>query len=364
MDARDLLIEKLDPNLAVENTVNEPDIVYYDVRRDPFALYGLYNPRTETDFKRMPDEVAQGVNPAVAQLYLQTSGGRVRFSTDSQYVAIYAVMPYISRMPHMALSGSAGFDLYVDDGNGNSRFRGAFMPSRHVQNGYQAIVRFESRKLRHLTLNLPTYSQVRSLLIGLQQDATVGKGARYTNELPVVFYGSSITQGGCCSRPGNIYQNVISRRLNLDYLNLGFSGGAKGEDVMIDYLASLEMSAFVCDYDHNVNDPELLRKTHLKLYQKVREKHPDIPYLMASRIDFERDIDHAVPLRDAIFDTFRYARACGDRNVHFIDGESIFRGPYLDMCTVDGTHPTDLGFALMADAIGGALERAMLIERT
>ena len=63
--------------------------------------------------------------------------------------------------------------------------------------------------------------------------------------------------------------------------------------------------------------------------------------------------------RNVIADSFREARARGDENVYFIDGEGMFRGPAEDSCTVDGTHPNDLGMWKMADAIGRMLERAL-----
>ena len=86
-------IEELDKNMAIPKTVNEPDICFYDVRKPPFDVYGLYNYREEPDFKRMPDAVAETVNPGVKRLNYATAGGRVRFCTDSQYVAIRAIMP-------------------------------------------------------------------------------------------------------------------------------------------------------------------------------------------------------------------------------------------------------------------------------
>ena len=182
---------------------------------------------------------------------------------------------------------------------------------------------------------------------------------QYRDLPPIVYYGSSITQGGCASRPGNTYQSVLSQRLNIDHINLGFSGNGKGEDSIVEYMASLKMSAFVSDYDHNAPSVEHLRNTHCKMYQKIRAAHPDIPYIMLSRPDFDHAYNDSIRRRDVIYETFRYAHAQGDRNVYFIDGASIFRGKYADMCTVDGCHPTDLGFALMADAIEAELERAM-----
>ncbi len=354
-----LTLDQIDPNMAIVKAIDEPDVRYYDVREDPFEVYGLYNYRTEPDFKRMPDEVAQSISEGVAVLYKSTAGGRVRFSSDSLYVGIRAVMPYISHSSHFALSGSAGFDLFVDDPEtGISRFHRPFRPDIDVKGGYESIIKFKTRKLRHFTIHFPSYSHVQTLWIALQEDATVGKGMAYKNTLPIIYYGSSITQGGCATRPGNTYQNIISRRFNMDYVNLGFSGNGKAEDAMIDYLASLPMSAFVSDYDHNAPHANYLRQTHCKLYQAIRATHPDIPYVMLSRADFDCEYESNIIRRDVIMDTYRYARAQGDQNVYYIDGAGVFRGPYTDMCTVDGCHPTDLGFALMADAIGDELRRA------
>ena len=89
--------------------------------------------------------------------------------------------------------------------------------------------------------------------------------------MPVVFYGSSITHGAAAGRPGNTYENFISQKYNLDYVNLGFAGQAKGEVNMAEYIAGLRMCAFVCDYDHNAPDADYLEKTHYRFYEIIRE---------------------------------------------------------------------------------------------
>ena len=124
------------------------------------------------------------------------------------------------------------------------------------------------------------------------------------------------------------------------------------------YLASLPMSVFVSDYDHNAPNPAHLQETHCKLYRAIRAAHPEIPYIMVSRFDFDSAYEESIARRDVIFDTYRYARETGDRNVYYIDGASVFRGPDEDGCTVDGTHPNDHGFALFASALGAELKRA------
>ena len=334
----------------------EADVKYYDVKDDPFRVYGLYNYKNEPVFKRLPDEIGLNTNPGVAQLYLNTAGGRVRFSTTSEYVVIRAYMTKVGHHNHMSLLGGAGFDLYEDNPEtGESRYIASFRPPYNMTDGYVSSFRFKDGKKepRYLTVNFPTYSSVARLEIGLQESAAVGEGMPYRNKKPFVFYGSSITQGGCASRPGNNYISLACRRLNLDYINLGFSGSGKAEDLIVDYMAGLEMSAFISDYDHNAPDAEYLRATHCRMYKKIREKNPTLPYLMMSRPDFgghgrEKDGNAR---RDVIVDTFRYAREQGDANVYYIDGESFFHGNWEDACTVDRTHPNDMGFMFMAEKV-------------
>ncbi len=350
---------EVDRNMIVATTLKETDLRFYDVRQAPFRIYGLWDPQNEPVFKRLPDDIGLNVNPGVATLYLQTAGGRVRFSTDSQYVAIKTVQPYIKHMDHMPLTGSSGFDLYLDTET-DSHYSHTFRVPTTATNGYESIARFPDRKMRHFTINFPSYCAVDALYIGLQEDAALGEGRAYRPLDPIYYYGSSITQGGCASRPGLAYQNIISRRLDTDFVNLGFSGNGRGEPSICAWMAEQAMSVFVSDYDHNAPNPEHLQKTHYPLYAAIRAKHPDIPYIMVSKPDFFSGSDKdSVARRNVVYESYARARAEGDQNVYFVDGESIFRGPYEDSCTVDRCHPNDLGFMLMADHIGRVIERAL-----
>ena len=354
-------ISKIDPNMRVETKLALEDVKFYDVREDPFEVYGLYNYKKEPVFKRLPDEIGLNVNHGVSHLYLDTAGGRVRFSTDSQYVAIKALVPSIYQTRTMSLISCAAFDIYVDDPvTGESRYRKCIGPTFESTDSFEGVLHFNTRQLRYFTVCFPSYNHVDTLYIGLQQDATVGEGMKYKDIPPIVYYGSSITQGACACRPGNIYENIICRQLGIDYINLGFSGNGKAEDTIVDYMCTLPMSIFVSDYDHNAPNAEYLRNTHLKMYQKIRAAHPDIPYIMLSKPDYDnlQKLEENIDRLNVVCDTYRYAYEHGDRNVYYIDGSSIFRGPYEDMCTVEGTHPNDLGFALMADAIGATIRRS------
>ena len=363
-DKKELRIEDIDKNLKVPTTTGKDDIAFYNVRRAPFEIYGLHSPEAEGNFLRMPLEVSEAVSANLTALNKNTAGGRVRFSTDSKYIAIKCVMPSPRHMPHMAFSGSTGFDLYRDTDAG-SYFCGAFIPSSDFKGGeWESIVEFREGGMHDYTINFPTYSGFTELYIGLEERAKVGGGAKYAYDKPVLYYGSSITQGGCSSRPGTCYEAIISRKLNVDHINLGFSGNGKGEQPVVDYIASLDPIIFVCDYDHNAPNAEYLEPTHLNLYETFRKAHPTTPYVMISKPDFAKrhlyngeEIDR----RNAIYRNYIKGIEAGDKNLYFIDGESFFAG-YADGgdCTVDGCHPTDLGFYFMAERIAFTIKNILM----
>ena len=343
----------IDKNLVINNQVNENGIIYRNVRNSPFEIYGLYKPQRQEPFSRMSEEVAKQVNNGVARLNQYAAGGRVRFCTDSKYVAIKTSQPVFSNMSHMALISSAGFDIYIDNEEySDSRYYDTFKPSTGMKDGFEAKIEFPNRQKRYLTLNFPSYSAVADLEIGLEATAFCGEGLKYKAISPIVYYGSSITQGACSSRPGNAYPNIICRHTNIDFINLGFSGSALGEPIMAEYLSQLEMSLFVCDFDHNTSCAKRLEEKALPFYLKFREKAPNVPYLMISRPDYHNQrYDENILRRDAVYSAYKYAREHGDDKVFFLDGSSFFRDADSDMCTVDTTHPNDYGFYLMAKAI-------------
>lgn len=358
-------ISDFDKNLAVTHSLHGYDLAFYDAGKTPFSLYGLLSGDT---FLRMPTNIAETVSPGVVELHKNTSGGRVRFRTDSVCVAIRTSMPDKCLMPHMPFLGSSGFDLYVMEAE-QWRYCGSFVPPVDRISGYESMIDFGSRKERECLIHFPLYDNVTRLMVGVERNAKIMAGARYRGEKPIVFYGSSITQGGCASRPGNSYTNMISRRLNRDHINLGFSGNAMGELQMARYIASLPMCLLVLDYDHN-SGVEQLRNNHEQFFLEVRRRNPELPVIMASRTDIPRTAEEKEEYRmrrEIVKNTYEHAIARGDRKVAFIDGSLIFRGAEClgvpdDTCTVDGIHPTDLGFACMAKVFGDMIEQMLPVE--
>lgn len=337
-------ISQIDRNFAVQTSLNIDNIKFYNIQEEPFSVYGVFFENSQ--YRRMPEQVAKAVSEGVYRLHTHTAGGRVRFVTDSPFVAIHAKMPAIAKMSHFALTGTAGFDLYVGK---KEEYCGTFVPPSNIADGYESIIRFADGTEREITINLPLYSAVSELYIGLDENATVKKAAEYKHKKPIVFYGSSITQGGCASRPGNSYQNIIARALSTDYINLGFSGSAKAEDAIAEYIKGLDMSVFVYDYDYNAPTLQHLEDTHQKMFQTIRKHNPELPIVILSRPSYK--LSEVAQKRLAVIcKTYTDALASGDKNVYFMDGPTLMKYAKNDG-TVDGCHPNDLGFHSMAKAL-------------
>lgn len=346
-------ITKIDKNFAVKSKIDEPDVVFYDAKTQPFRTYGVSF--DGECYRRLPASVAATVSSRVHTLSAHTAGGRVRFVTDSPYVAIRGEMPIIGKMGHFALSGSAGFDLYAD-----GVYVKTFVPPFRIEGGFEGVIELGESKPRQITLNMPLYSAVSDLQIGLRQGAQLSAPKSYRYEKPVVFYGSSITQGGCASRPGNCYSAILSRKLDADHVNLGFSGSGKGEREIADYIAGLPMSVLVYDYDHNAPDLAHLEATHERMFKIIRQKNPDLPILILSRPKYYLS-DVEWQRLAVIRRTYENAQAAGDRRVWLVEGPTLMATAENEG-TVDGTHPNDLGFASMAKCLLPVLKD--ILERT
>jgi len=339
-------ISQIDRNFAVQTSLNVENIKFYNIEKDPFTVYGVFLENGK--YRRIPEAVSKTVSEGVYHANTHTSGGRIKFRTNSPYVAIHAKIPAIGSMSQFALTGSAGFDLFVGE---KEEYHGVFIPPSGMTDGYESVIRFTDSKEREITINFPLFSIVSDVYIGLEEAAVVKKTAGYKHEKPIVFYGSSITQGGCASRPGNAYVNMVARALQSNYLNLGFTGNAKGEDEIANYIKDLDMSVFVYDYDHNAPDPEHLEKTHQRMFNIIRQANPELPIVMMPAPCYAPD--ETQKKRAAIVKkTYTDAVANGDKNVYFIDGKTLMKYAKTDgFADYLGCHPNDLGFYSIAQAL-------------
>jgi hypothetical protein len=270
------------------------------------------------------------------------------------------MLPHNTLFAHMPLTGIAGFDMYVNDG-GKYTVAKTFVPHHSFKDSYESVYDFEGeRRERDITLNFPLYNDVYELYIGLQDGCVLKPAPSYEKKDPLVFYGSSITQGGCASRPGNAYTSIVARRYDMDHINLGFSGSARGEQITAEYIAGLDMSVFVMDYDHNAPDNEHYEKTHEPFFKTVRAAKPNLPIVIMTRPKYKERLSASEWKRcDIARRTYENAVAAGDKNVYFIPGYELMEEAGHDGC-VDMTHPTDYGFFSMAKRVCEELDKILL----
>ena len=331
------------------------NVKFFKPYEKPFEIFGLYGTPETDGYCRIPEDVAKSTSARVSELYSNTAGGRIRFKTDSDILVIRhkgeAALTY-----HTTPAMRCGYDVYIDRPQGSVAL-GCTKPEPFSIKEYEFTYNLGAGE-KELTVYLPLYGNVRELFIGLREGAGISSHSPYKYNSPVVFYGSSITQGACASRPGRAYEAIISRKYDLNFTNLGFSGACRAENAIVEYLATLPMSAFVSDYDHNAPNLEHLEKTHHYLYETIRSKHPDIPYFMITRPDFYYNED-CIGRRDIVMKSYLEARAKGDKNVYFIDGSAFFNGAPVGDLLLDRIHPNDEGFGRMAAYIGDVLAKVM-----
>ena len=347
--------EKIDPKFKFNDKEADGELDYYSIPHPAFEMRGIgfYG---EEGFLRMPKEVGESVSDDVAVLNHHTTGGRILFSTDSDVIEIKVTYDYLSRLRNVELS-ALGFVL-IERRGGERRYVKIMPPDYKDDTGYCFSVELDGG-MRDYILYFPVVGRVRTLKIGLSRGASV-RPLHIYNEKPIVYYGSSITQGFCAGRADNTYEAFIEKWSERDFINLGFSGSGKGEDAMIEYIASLDCSIFVSDFNHSGMDLEVFERQHRRLYRRFRETHPNTPMIILSKtcIFVSRDTLDEHPRASAqekiIEKTYNDAVAAGDKNVYFVSGIDMLGelSPTDRMSAAnDSDHPNELGFYLMAKKI-------------
>ena len=372
-------ISDIDKNFTVQSLAGH-DVVFQAVNQPPFVLEGLPFKDTVCDgapYCRVSDEdmaaiVPEHECPGIPSLRRCLAGAAIRFRAKTPYLAIRATTRESYDGNHMPRSGADGFDVYRKrPGEDNWTFCSGCQPNPPDANMVIAIEQMFPATWGYwcndecdYLINLPLYGGVSSLEIGFSPDAVIMPPTPHKIAKPVCFYGSSITQGGCASRPGNNYCSHLCRAVDAEQINLGFSGNARGGKAVAAMLNKLDLSCLVLDYDHNAPSLEHLQSTHEELFKLIRAAHPDLPIILVSKPDVPHshnggDYNNNAARRDVIKATYEHAIAAGDKKVWFVDGFTLFGTEDTDTCTVDGCHPNDLGFYRMYRTILPVLQEAL-----
>ena len=344
-----------------------PDVEWVPSSDDRFTMRGLWwYEENERCFSRLPHRAKDVVREPVWQLAQCPAGARLCFRSDTTSIRVRCMLPHATPMAHMPLTGQSGFALYCG-GPGRVLPRALAFPQLKETEFERVLFEGVSPALREYTLYLPLYEGVTSLEVGLDKGAAVEAPSAPAVEAPVVFYGTSITQGGCAHTAGADYESILGRMLDLDTINLGFSGNGQGEPEVAELISEIDASLYALDYVANV-DLATLEATLPRFVEILRAKHPETPIALMSRVVFTactyspeaREKQEAQ--RDIIIHFYSRARQAGDANIHFMDGNALI--PYgAQLAYSDqGVHPTSVGFQMMAEGLAPQIAQILLAD--
>ncbi|MFD2101501.1 SGNH/GDSL hydrolase family protein [Flagellimonas iocasae] len=333
--------------------VDASGIIWLDPKEEPVEIVGFEWFDQDSVYRRLPLNPKWPIREAVSRLADHTAGGQMKFQTNSKRIQLKVELDEPSGMYHMPPTGQSGFDLYVQTENGQVYLKTARFGAR--DSIYQTeLLNTNIGEMRSYTINYPLYNGVKSVYLGIEEGADIKEPIPFGFKGKIVTYGTSITQGGCVSRPGMVYSNILSRKLDAQFVNLGFSGNGMGEPELAHLINEIsDVSLIILDYEGNALDS--IKESLGPFVDILRSKHPFTPILIMSKT--RRYISaagegyrHQIDLRDFQRDLVQERKKLGDENIYFLDGTQVLGDDFFE-CTVDGGHPTDLGFYRIGEAL-------------
>ncbi len=367
---------KYDPRMALENAVVDTNgVKWIDGKFLP--LEGKCFADTDDFYDRLPKNVTTNVNNGVRGMKHHSAGMQFRFRTDSKAL-YFKWMPYSSNlaMDHMPSTGVSGIDVYRQGPDGKWRYISTGRIHDAKKGGSLSV--WGSPGDAYI-VNLPLYNGIKSFTLGIEKNAKVeALGPRKSGiNKPVVFYGTSITHGGCASRPGLAFPSIVGRDLDVPIVNLGFSGSGRMEYEMSEHLAAIDASCYVLDCLWNMSIPKknagaafhdmyakgfdkndrisVVRARYEPFIRNLRAKRPGVPIVMAEQCDvYCKGPNAKDKFIKSLYDKLI---AEGWKNLVYLPKTDMYTGDHEG--TVDGCHPNDWGMMSMAKAFGAGVKAAL-----
>ena len=316
---------------------------WHDVEK--WGLEGKGWDKTSRYYDRLPAKAEKMVRKAVWNLSRHSAGMSVMFETDSKSIAArWSLLSPSLAMPHMPATGVSSVDLYGKDENGKWQWIGCPRPTK--QKNEMTIASGLDGKYRQYRLYLPLYNGTEKLEIGVLGGAKF-KGVGPRKDKAMVFYGTSIVHGACASRPGMPHPAILGRWFDRSVVNLGFSGNGKMEMPLAELMGELDASVYIVDCLPNMNGG-LVAKNVVPFVSRLREIKKDTPIVLVEDRSFtnsrwfkSRRAHHAAS-RKALREGYQALLSKGVKGLSYIPGESLLG--HDGEATMDGSHPSDLGF--------------------
>jgi lysophospholipase L1-like esterase len=335
----------------------EDSVTFYDARK--FDMVGRFH--SEETYTRLPEKYKNTVRENVWNLSLNSTGIGIRFRTNSRTIMVRCTVLNDANLPHMAATGVKGVDLYGYDGR-QWRYMKTGFPRKKV-NEYVLLSDGDGAAREYL-LNLPLYDGVESLEIGVDKDAEITKATdrKLLEKKPVVYYGTSIAQGGCASRPGMAFTNILARKMDREFINLGFSGNGTIETSVGEAMVEVDAALYVIDCNPNTKEDLIYDRT-LALDALLKKHRPETPILLVEGFLYENNAfvpsgnQTVLKKRQELKRAYETLKKGGTRGLHYLGGDGLIGNDHE--ATVDGVHPNDIGMMRMADALFPAIDKIL-----
>jgi len=314
-------------------------------------VYGLDGYKTDKRFIRLPLNQKNVLRKVVWDLSKNPSGGRIKFKTNSNAIYIEAISKGIKTPANMTGIMKNGIDIYVND---------IYYGSTYPNKDYSIKKLFEFQKdndFNEITLYLPLYEDIEIKNILIPNKSKIIKSSDLLKIKPIIYYGTSITQGGCASNPGLSYQAILERRLKIDFKNLGFSGNGLGDIEIAKYISESETSLIVLDYWANPS-PKIFKQTLPLFVKEIRKKHKNTPIIVVSPYYSVNRIKFQNEKRKIALDFVKQIKQHGDKNIYYLDGRKML-SKETSFGLVDGRHLNSLGFWFVANKMEKVIKKLL-----
>jgi len=358
----------------IETIKTDSAVIYFG--REHFLIEGtaISDSLKESPYDRLPISYKEKVREPVWELSKASAGITVRFHSNSTSINLKWTVLNDLDMPHMASTGIKGIDLYTKYNNkwryvttagalvGLKTYQNKSIPADSI-NEYE-LIKNMSPDFREYKLFLPLYDGVTKLEVGIDSTASIEKASPSAVK-PIIFYGTSITQGGCASRPGMAHTNIISRKLDMDCINYGFSGNGRMETPIVELISEIDAHFYVIECMQNMDSEQVSERVR-PLVDMIRTKHPHTPIVLVENMMYTMAfLDQTIKTRliqenAALKNEYDKIIKSDIPNIFYIKDNKDF---LLDNeGTVDGVHLTDLGFLRYADYLIENFKKFKLIK--
>lgn len=313
-------------------------------------------------YDRLPVALKTEVRAPVWELSRNSAGLSIRFLSNSTSIKVKWKLLLNKTMNHMAETGIKGLDLYVKLPSNEWQYINTARPAG-IENEF-VFVEHMTKELREYRIYLPLYDGLERIEVGIDSGAIMKKGAPLESK-PIVFYGTSITQGGCASRPGMAYPSIVGRKTGYECINLGFSANGRMEYPIAELIAGTDALLYVIDCAPNMSVDDI-RSNMIPLVETIRKRKKATPVLFVENqlydksfldTSLRKELEEKNRVLKRVFNTLVRQKAGA---VFYLEAEAAIGTDHEG--TVDGIHFTDLGFMRFADFMIGNFRRLRLIQ--